>query len=130
MTGTTPYPQLSDDPRLPHVAKRAHKQIAKTALGAEGGVNWQRFETLEEAIADARQRGYRVAALEQTEKSQSLPTETNENWAIILGNEADGMQPSEVELADEAWEIPMQGQKQSFNVVVAATIALWQLNQI
>jgi len=34
LTGFTPHPQTSDDKRMPHVAKRAADQIAKTALGA------------------------------------------------------------------------------------------------
>ena len=130
MSGTTPYPHADDDARLPHVAKRAHKQIAKTALGAEESVDWQHFEEIGEAVAAARQRGFAIVALEQAVSSQPLPTATDQNWAIIIGNEAVGMEPGELELADVIWEIPMQGQKQSFNVVVAATIALWQLNQI
>jgi len=130
LTGTTPYPHSHDDTRLPHVARRAHSQIAKTALGAETSVDWRQFATLHQAVADVRQLGFSIAALEQADNSQALPTATEKDWAIIIGNEANGIDPDELSLAEETWEIPMRGQKQSFNVIVAATIALWQLNQI
>ena len=129
MTGTTPFPKVDDDPRLPHVAKRATRQIAKTALNAEQTVQFRHFESLTAALEHVRADGYKVAALEQAASSEPLPASVSANWAIIVGNEPNGLHSDELALADEIWEIPMQGAKKSLNVSIAGAIALWQLQQ-
>src|SRR6476469_6513667 len=44
-----------------------HKEIRKTALGAEETVTWKHFKKIEEALADLEEQGYRVFAVEQAE---------------------------------------------------------------
>lgn len=50
-------------------AKPPHKEIKKTALGAEGSVAWQYFATAAEAISDLREKGFNIYAAEQAEGS-------------------------------------------------------------
>lgn len=130
-TGTTPTPKRENDDRLPHVRERAHRQIAKTALGAEDSVPLHYFHKLDEALSYARDHGYVCVALEQTPEATTLHHyETSEQpLALIVGPEVTGLSDEEVGLCDESVEIPMQGTKRSLNVSVAAAIALYALQQ-
>jgi len=130
MTGTTPYPIIDDDPRLPHVAERAHKQIAKTALGAEQSVTWRRSESLTTTVTQLKDDGYTIGALEQTTTASDIASlKPPTTWALIVGHEVNGIDSKTLEITDNHWQIPMHGQKQSLNVTIAAAIAIWQLQQ-
>jgi 23S rRNA (guanosine2251-2'-O)-methyltransferase len=126
LTGYTPYPQLPNDTRLPHIAARAGKQISKTALGAEYTIAWQHQENIKQAIVDLRRHSYRIVALEQTLHSVSLPDyAVPQKAALIVGREVEGIEPDVLALADDVVAIPMLGRKESFNVAQAAAIALY-----
>jgi len=129
LIGATPRPKHISDDRLPHVAKKAHEAVAKTALGAENTVQWHYYKTLEDAVKELKRKSYKVFAIEQTAKS--LPIKSlllKQNTAIVVGREVDGLTKEEVDLCDGAFEIPMSGSKESFNVSIAAGIALYQIN--
>ncbi len=126
LTGYTPYPLVAHDERLPHISQKLTDQIHKTALGAEMSVPWSHYETAEEAIDLLRIDNYSVAGLEQTPESISLPTfHAPDRLAIVLGSEVSGIDLSLLQLVDYTLEIPMTGTKESFNVVEAATMALY-----
>lgn len=126
LTGYTPYPILKDDTRLPHIARKIHDQIHKTALGAETLVP---FEYLEEPpFGYLKQAGFTLAALEQSASSIHLQNfDPPEKIVLLLGEEVAGVSQAHLEETDVILEIPMVGQKESFNVSVAAGIALYQL---
>jgi 23S rRNA (guanosine2251-2'-O)-methyltransferase len=126
LTGYTPYPMIEGDDRLPHLAQKIHKQIQKTALGAEISQAWEQSSDIEEVINDLSGRGFMIAALEQTPGSVSLPKiRPPEKIAILLGQEVEGLSPQLLALAHTHLEIPMFGKKESFNVVQAAAMALY-----
>lgn len=126
-TGYSPYPKSVDDDRLPHLAEKINKQIHKTALGAEQSVKWQKVE-IYEIIAELQNTGFVVVGLEQHAKSVSLNEYHPVNKiALILGEEVHGIPDKIAALCDKFIEIPMTGTKESFNVSVAAGIALYQL---
>lgn len=128
LTGYTPYPQLEHDPRLPHLARKITSQIHKTALGAEGMVPWSQQSEVEPLLAELRQSGYTIAALEQAPDAVPLPEyRAPDNIALVLGREVEGIDPTLLAHADVALEIPMAGRKESFNVVQAAAMALYTL---
>lgn len=128
LTGYTPYPTSDDDLRLPHLAKKVHQQIAKTALGAEERKMWEHSETIEPVIVKLHSKGYTVCALEQTPKAVKLPNfRPPEKTAIIVGREVEGIEPEVLALAKVHLEIPMFGLKESYNVVEAATMAIYHL---
>jgi len=107
-----------------------NKEIHKTALDAEKTVNWKYFEHTEDAVADLKNKGFNVYAIEQIDKSIMLPEfepETGEKIALVFGNEVKGVQQKIVDLCDGAIEIPQFGTKHSFNVSVSAGIVLWDL---
>jgi 23S rRNA (guanosine2251-2'-O)-methyltransferase len=126
MTGITPYPIASDDTRLPHIAEKLTRQIHKTALGAEQTIVWQHFEDVDEVLAALKQDDYRCVALEQAADSVDLPSfKPPEKLALIVGREVEGLEPEILDACDLTLEIPMLGKKESFNVSVAAAMALY-----
>lgn len=124
--GYTPYPQIDHDPRLPHIAAKLTSQIHKTALGAETLVPFEHTEILD--LEQYKSQGYHIAALEQHESSKPLAEAVlPDKVALLLGEEVDGIHQDHLAMADTIVEIPMYGQKESFNVSVAAGIALYEL---
>lgn len=126
--GYTPYPTIPNDPRLPHEREKLTRAIHKTALYAEKTMPITVFATSADAIAEAKQRGYTIAALEQTADSTPLWSfDAPDKLAIILGNEVTGIANDTLEMSDITLEIPMYGEKESFNVSVSAAICLYEL---
>src|SRR5690606_22049552 len=128
LVGISPYPiGDSSDKRLPHIARKAQLAIAKTALGAEECVNWQHFDSFDEAAEDLRQRGFTILAIEQDKNSLPLYRfSPDKPTALVVGPEVSGLDKTILEACDAVYEIPMRGRKESFNVSVAAAIALYQ----
>lgn len=111
-------------------AKPPHKEIRKTALGAEETVNWTYFKTAAEAIAALRQEQYKVYAVEQVHNSiplHDLAFESTDKIAMIFGNEVTGVEQSTIHLCDGCIEIPQLGMKHSLNIATAAGVVLWEL---
>lgn len=127
LTGYSPYPTIKNDPRLPHISQKLTNQIHKTALGAETMVPFEYQE--EPDLAKLREAGYRIVGLEQAPTSQLLTTyKAPEKLALILGEEVHGIPAELLKECEDIIEIPMNGKKESFNVSVAAGIALYQLS--
>lgn len=129
-TGYTPYPTQKNDNRLPHIRTKLTEQIHKTALGAELAVPSEHHSDINTLINSLRSEGFQIIALEQSESSISLNRfKPQAKIALILGEETKGITPDLLEQCDAIVEIPMSGHKESFNVGVAAGIALYQLSQ-
>lgn len=126
LTGYTPYPKKSGDGRLPHLAAKIHKQIQKTALGAETSVNWHHNPDALNTITGLKKEGFVVAALEQTADSLPLPKfKSPDKVVLVVGREVEGLEPEAIAACDQTLEIPMFGSKESFNVTQAAAMALY-----
>lgn len=127
LSGYTPYPVFSGDIRLPHIAQKLTAQIHKTALGAENIVPFEYQDHPD--ITSLRDEGYRIVGLEQDSRSVLLADyQTPDRVVLLLGEEVHGITDDLRELCDDLIEIPMQGQKESFNVSVATGIALYALS--
>ena len=127
LSGYSPHPSLPGDTRLPHIAEKLTRQIHKTALGAEVMVPFE-YQT-EPDFESLKSAGYRIVGLEQDQRSVMLPDyKPSEKVTLLLGEEVEGIEPSLRLKCDDLIEIPMQGQKESFNVSVAAGIALYHLS--
>lgn len=111
-------------------AKPPHKEIKKTALGAEETVTWKHFATATEAIEELKNAGYRVLAIEQVENSTKLHElhwNNEEKIAIVFGNEVTGVEQVTIAQCDATLEIPQLGMKHSLNIATAAGVVLWEL---
>lgn len=131
LTGYTPYPQLNNDPRLPHIAMRDSKKIAKTALGAEETILWSHQSDALKLINTLKKSPCLVIGLEQAASAQALPDfKTEKDLVLIVGNEVHGVDQTILQLCDMQLQIPMLGSKESFNVAAAAAMALYHLRFI
>ena len=104
-------------------------EIHKSALGAEESVPWEHRDSTLELVEELRAQDYIIISVEQTENSVSLENfspEAGAKYALIFGNEVDGVQQSVVDASDFALEIPQFGTKHSLNVSVSIGIVLWQ----
>jgi 23S rRNA (guanosine2251-2'-O)-methyltransferase len=107
-----------------------HKEIKKTALGAEETVSWKHFKTSFEAIEELRKEKYKVYAVEQAVDSLKLHAASfkpEEKIAVVFGNEVTGIEQSTIHLCDGCIEIPQLGMKHSLNIATAAGVVLWEL---
>jgi len=112
-----------------YTAHPPHKQISKTALGADETVSSIHFATATEAIAYLRSEGFAVYAIEQVKDSiplQQFEITEGEKIALVFGNEVTGVEQETILLCDGCIEIPQLGMKHSLNISVAAGIALWE----
>lgn len=109
-------------------ANPPHREIEKTAIGATLSVDWVHFDETTEAIKSLRKEGYTIIAIEQAKHSVLLNTyqpDSTKKYALIFGNEVDGVSEEVMAMIDECIEIPQFGTKHSFNIVISAGIVLW-----
>lgn len=126
LSGYTPHPRVEGDERLPHIVNKLESQISKTALDAEKLVPYEYHEL--PPLEALRQAGYRIIGLEQDARAAMLPEyAAPEKLVLLLGEEVEGITAELRDQCDDLIEIPMQGQKESFNVSVATGIALYGL---
>lgn len=103
-------------------------EIHKSALGAENSVSWEHCADTVGLVERLRSEGYTIVAVEQTEHSVSLDAFTREpgrRYALVFGNEVEGVAQEVVDACDFSLEIPQYGTKHSLNVSVAVGVVLW-----
>ena len=106
-----------------------NRDIHKTALGAERTVPWRYFDRTVDAVGQLAAEGYRVLAVEQVEGAVQLGDlriEKGVKYALVFGNEVDGVGQEVVDMCAGAIEIPQRGTKHSLNVAVSAGVVFWE----
>ncbi len=106
-----------------------HKEIKKTALGADETVDWKYFKTTKEAIEEIKSKGYKVFAVEQAEESIPLNSKIENRkskLALVFGHEVNGVQQEIINMCDGCIEIPQGGTKHSLNIAVSVGVVLWE----
>jgi spoU rRNA methylase family protein len=107
-----------------------HKEIHKTALGATESVAWEYAPHICTLLSDLHAQQIQTIAIEQVESATYLDhfiPEKGAKYALIFGNEVDGVQQEAVSLCKHAIEIPQYGTKHSLNIAVSVGIVLWEL---
>ena len=107
-----------------------HRDIHKTALGAEESIIWKHFRHINEGLKAARDAGFRLIAIEQTIGSVPLNQssfQTNDKLAFIFGNEVEGVSDAALAEVDACIEIPQFGAKHSLNISVSVGVVLWEM---
>ena len=105
------------------------REIHKTALGAELTVPWSYHASTAECVRQLRDEGYEVLAVEQVEGAAMLDAfcpEPGRRYALVFGNEVEGVAQEVVDLCHGALEIPQFGVKHSINVAVSGGVVLWR----
>lgn len=105
-----------------------HREIHKTALGATDAVNWKHFNTTTEAAEALKKEGFTLLSVEQTENKIELnkyPIVKGQKYALVFGNEVDGVDQEIINQSDAVLEIPQVGTKHSLNISICAGIVMW-----
>lgn len=107
-----------------------HREIQKTALGATETVVWKHFNTTIDALNELQQKNYQLVAVEQAENSLMLNNfqpKNDKKWALIFGNEVDGVAQTVIDKANFVLEIPQYGTKHSLNISVSVGVVVWDI---
>ncbi len=107
-----------------------NKEIRKTALGATESVEWAYVKEISALMENLKSEGFKILSIEQTEGSKQLSDlelNPDEKYAVIFGNEVEGVQQEVINQSDFCIEIPQGGTKHSLNVSVCAGIVLWEM---
>ncbi len=131
ISGYTPYPELQNDSRLPHIYNKLTSRISKTSLGAEKMLLIEYCEDIRAELKKLADQDYEIVSLEQSDNSIKIMEYTpKDKLVLILGNELDGVAKEILEISDKVIEIPMLGKKESYNVASSAAIALYHMRFI
>jgi 23S rRNA (guanosine2251-2'-O)-methyltransferase len=106
-----------------------HREITKTAIGATESMTWEYVEDIVQLSSKLQKDGYKLCCVEQTEKTtflQDVSELPNEQYALVFGNEVDGVNQEIINQSDFVIEIPQFGTKHSLNVSVCAGVVLWE----
>lgn len=106
-----------------------HREIHKAALGATESVDWHFYDSVKEAVLDLKLQKYEVLGIEQTTDSVEITDYTIDSaikYALVLGNEVEGISDEILSSCDGFLEIPQLGTKHSLNVSVCGGIVIWE----
>ena len=128
-------PRVHDGSLLPHLRDKLDHEIHKTALGAEDMLDIYSCGDIFQELNNYKKDGWQIIGLENNIdvgtiyklNSDELRSRLSDKVVLVLGEEVNGIDTSLYELIDLFAEIPMKGQKESFNVSVAAGIAMYGL---
>ena len=126
-------PRVHDENLLPHLRAKLDKEIHKTALGAEDLLEIYSPDDIFTQLKELKKQGWQIVGLENNITSdklislnnQGLKSQLSDKVVLILGEEVHGIEYSLYDIIDLFLEIPMKGRKESFNVSVAAGIAMY-----
>ncbi|MGE6394735.1 putative TrmH family tRNA/rRNA methyltransferase [Chryseobacterium sp. MOF25P] len=106
-----------------------HREIHKAALGATESVDWSYESDINATINDLKSQGFEVVGIEQTTNSTMITDfkiDNTKKYAVILGNEVEGISDEALQNIDSFIEIPQLGTKHSLNVSVCGGIVMWE----
>ncbi|KQK27107.1 RNA methyltransferase [Chryseobacterium aquaticum] len=106
-----------------------HREIHKAALGATESVDWSHESDINTAIDELKDQGFEVVGIEQTTNSTMITDfkiDATKKYAVILGNEVEGISDEALQNIDSFIEIPQLGTKHSLNVSVCGGIVMWE----
>lgn len=106
-----------------------HREILKTAIGATESVEWAYEKEVVQAIRRLQEQGYRVLAIEQADKRtflQDVRVDQGQKYALVFGNEVQGVSEEAMAVVDGCVEVPQFGTKHSLNISVCLGIVVWE----
>ncbi len=106
-----------------------HREIHKAALGATESVDWIYEKDISTALENLKKENFKILGIEQTTNSEiftDFVIDKNNKYALVLGNEVDGLSDEALSLYDTFLEIPQLGTKHSLNVSVCGGIVMWE----
>lgn len=130
-------PRVNDEKVLPHLREKLNREIHKTALGAEEMIDIYSSDDIKSELLSLRQQGWQIVGLENNILddrlvvigSPEMRKKITDKTVLVLGEEVHGIDYSLYDIMNLFLEIPMRGMKESFNVSVAAGIAMYELTK-
>ena len=110
-------------------AQPPHREIQKTALGATDTIEWEHRDSITQLVNELKQQNIHICAIEQTEKTtflHEIDALKAERFALVFGNEVNGVNQEVIDVSNSVIEIPQFGTKHSLNVSVCAGVVLWE----
>jgi len=110
-------------------AQPPHKEITKSAIGATESVEWEYLENVKDCILQLSENNYQIVGIEQTDESVELNNfeiSSDRKYALVFGNEVNGVSADLLPLLDASVELPQYGTKHSLNISVCAGIVIWE----
>ena len=128
-------PRVHDANLLPHLRDKLDREIHKTALGVEDMLDIYSSGDIFSDLKKWRDEGWQIVGLENNINDdrlvslddRRLKSKLSEKVVLVLGEEVNGIDNSLYDIFDLFIEILMKGKKESFNVSVAAGIAMYEL---
>ena len=126
-------PRVHDPNLLPHLRQKLDNEIHKTALGAEDMLDIYACDDIIPEVERLKNKGWQIVGLENNVDAVPLVQlgsvgfrdKISDKVVLVLGEEVDGIDYSFYDIIDLFVEIPMKGKKESFNVSVAAGVAMY-----
>ncbi len=109
----------------PDCAETANPKTVAATMGAFWHANLYPDSDLLALAPDFKAQGYEIIATDLRTPSAATPAATKN--VLIIGSEAEGVNPNLIHLADHTLKIPQFGQSESLNAAVAAGITLYFL---
>jgi tRNA G18 (ribose-2'-O)-methylase SpoU len=121
------FAQTRNEIKISHLTK-AQRELAKTALGAEKNILWEKKSHLGALLQQLKKDGFEIVALEQSDESIDYRGyKPKQKTVLLVGNEVRGVDKKILKQCDKIIEIPMRGKKNSLNVSVAFGIASFEI---
>lgn len=111
-------------------AQPPHREISKTALGADESMAWSYFPDTQSCLKYLKDNDWEFYCVEQVEKPiylQDLEVKKDKKYAFVFGNEVFGVSEEFIEKANACVEIPQFGTKHSLNVSVTMGVVVWDV---
>ena len=113
-----------------------NSKIRKTSRSTEKHVAYEAHENATALVSSLKRSGSTIIALEITSTSIDISSDEfkslvkrDKPFCLILGSENSGVNETLLSLSDAAVHIPMAGNNSSMNVVVAASIACFEITK-
>lgn len=119
----------------PGCSNPLYRRASRVSMGTVFQVPWtyigaNETEWPEKGLETLKKLGFKTAAMALSDNSVSIDDSSliaEENLAIILGTEGDGLATSTIAECDYTVKIPMTHGVDSLNVAAASAVAFWQL---
>ncbi len=110
----------------PETVDLYNPKVVRATMGAIYRVPYVVAENFGDAIKTLKNRGFQVCAAHREGKVDYDRMDYRQPAAFLSGNEGKGLTEETASLADSYIRIPMEGQVESLNAAVAASILLYE----
>lgn len=105
----------------------SHPKSQKTALGSDRFLTFTEGLTAEEAVAEAKEQGYKTVAVELADAAVALhEIDLGPRVCLVVGHEDRGVSVAAMAACDAVGFIPLLGKIGSLNVATATAIACYE----